>query len=68
MKRLNVSRNMLYTWGGCGVEGRERRRVWRRVWGSANVGLMGQMCGREKGRVEDGRSVGVKKGGVVTFA
>ena len=47
MKRLNVSRNMLYTWGGCGGgEGVEVGRVWRwggsgggREWESANIGL-----------------------------
>ena len=56
------------------MEGRERRRVWRRGWKSANVGLMGQMCGRKKGRREEcggrrreecggeGRSVEVKGG------
>ena len=47
MKRLNVSRNMLYTWGGCGGgEGVEVGRMWRwggsgggREWESANIGL-----------------------------
>ena len=44
MKRLSVSRNMLYTWRGCGVEGRERRE-WRR--GDIKKGREGVEEGRE---------------------